>query len=133
MAKYPTPEQIKTLLEGPADQPVVMLNLLKFNRKAEGDEGLTGAEAYGKYATEMKKFVESKGGRFLWLGSADSLVIGDTDEEFDAVGFVEYPSRKAFLEIASSEKVKEIGTDRSAGLEHQWLIACTSAGIGEIS
>ena len=127
MAKYPTPEQIETLLEGPADTPVVMLNLLKFNSRAEGDEGLSGAEAYGKYAREMRKFVESKGGRFLWMGRADSMVIGDSDVEFDAVGLVQYPSRKAFVEIVTSQHVQEIGKDRSAGLEHQWLIACTAA------
>ena len=97
MAKYPTPEQMQTLLTGSADTPVVMLNLLKFNRRAEGDESLSGAEAYGKYATEMKKFVESKGGRFLWAGSADSMVIGDSDVDFDVVALVEYPSRKAFV------------------------------------
>ncbi len=56
---------IRVIAQSGDDKPVVMLNLLKFNRKAEGDESLSGAEAYGKYATEMKKFVESKGGRFL--------------------------------------------------------------------
>jgi len=127
MAKYPTPEQIETLMQGPADTPVVMLNLLKFNSRAEGDESLSGADAYGKYAVKMKKFVESKGGRFLWVGRADSMVIGDTDEEFDVVALVEYPSRKAFVEIATSQHVQEIGKDRSAGLEHQWLIACTAS------
>ena len=30
MPIYPTPEQIQELLEGPADTPVVMLNLLRF-------------------------------------------------------------------------------------------------------
>jgi hypothetical protein len=34
MAIYPTPEQMKTLLTGPADRPVVMVNLLRF--KAAG-------------------------------------------------------------------------------------------------
>ncbi len=131
MAKYPTPDQIKTLLEGPADTPVVMLNLLKFNRHAEGSGGrVSGEESYRKYATQMRKLVESKGGRFIWAGRADSLVIGETDEEFDMVGLVEYPSRKAFVEIASSEEVREIGGDRSAGLEQQWLIACTGASLG---
>jgi hypothetical protein len=30
MAIYPTPDQIQELLRGPADQPVVMVNLLRF-------------------------------------------------------------------------------------------------------
>ena len=41
MAIYPTPQQIETLLAGPADQPVVMVNLLRFKRRADGaDEGV---------------------------------------------------------------------------------------------
>ena len=126
MPKYPTPEQIQELLSGPADTPVVMLNLLRFN--AEADEpcrGQSGREAYGSYGVRMRKIVESYGGRFIWAGSADSLVIGDTDERFDAVALVEYPSRKAFVEIATSDHVARIGEDRKMGLEGQWLIAST--------
>ncbi len=133
MAKYPTPDQIKTLLEGPADTPVVMLNLLKFNRVAESSGGrVSGEEAYRRYAVQMRKLVESKGGRFIWAGRADSLVIGETDEEFDMVGLVECPSRAAFLEIASSQQVQEISGDRAAGLDHQWLIACTAQPLGDV-
>ena len=35
MAIYPTPQQIETLLAGPADRPVVMVNLLRFKRRAD--------------------------------------------------------------------------------------------------
>jgi uncharacterized protein (DUF1330 family) len=124
MSKYPTPEQIQTLLAGPADRPVVMLNLLRFKERADApDEGLTGKEAYQRYAREMKTFVESHGGRFLWGGSVDSLVIGDTEERFDFVGLVQYPSRQKFVEIAMDPHVTAIGVHREAGLEMQWLIA----------
>jgi len=127
MSKYPTPEQIQTLLDGPPDRPVVMLNLLRFKERATApDDGLTGEEAYQRYAREMRKFVESHGGRFIWTGRVDSLVIGDTQERFDVVGLVEYPSRQKFLEVASDPHVTAIGIHREAGLEMQWLIA-TSA------
>jgi hypothetical protein len=53
------------------------------------------------------------------------MVIGESDADFDVIALVEYPSRKAFLEIATSDHVAEIGKDRKMGLEGQWLIATT--------
>jgi uncharacterized protein (DUF1330 family) len=126
MAIYPTPEQIAALLAGPDDQPVVMLNLLRFKPRADGpDEGVSGEEAYRSYAQAMREIVESSGGRFVWMGRADSVVIGDAGAEFDMIGLVEYPSRRKFVEIATSDRVREIGVHRAAGLESQWLIAMT--------
>jgi len=126
MAIYPTPEQIQALLAGPADQPVVMVNLLRFKPTADaGDEERSGEEAYRRYADAMQRFVESQGGRFVWVGRVDSVVIGDSDAHFDMIGLVEYPSRQKFLEIAQSDYVREIGAHRAAGLESQWLIATT--------
>ncbi len=129
MAIYPKKEQIEELMKGPADQPVVMVNLLKFKQRADESEGdATGQVAYGRYAEQMRKVVESQGGRFIWAGRVDSKVIGeDGDPEFDVVALVEYPSRQKFLEIGGSQKVREIGEHRSAGLEMQWLIATTEA------
>lgn len=131
MAIYPTPEQIKELMTGPNDQPVVMLNLLRFKRKADAShEGDSGQQAYMRYGTEMRKFVESKGGRFIWAGRVDSFVIGETDEEFHVVALVEYPSRKDFLKIAGDPHVTDnIGKHREAGLESQWLVAMTETAL----
>ena len=130
IAQMPQPEQFQELMKGPEDQPVVMVNLLSFKNKADGgNEGMTGSESYGLYASNMKKFVESKGGRFIWSGRVDSMVIGESDADFDVIALVEYPNRKAFIEIASSAHVKEIGQDRGKGLERQWLIATTSADM----
>jgi uncharacterized protein (DUF1330 family) len=132
MPIYPKPEQIQELLKGPADQPVVMVNLLRFKAEADGEhEGKTGQQAYMRYAEQMRGFVESHGGRFIWSGSVDSVVIGDGEPDFHVVALVEYPSRQKFIEIASSEQVREIGTHRSAGLESQWLIAATTRGLEE--
>lgn len=118
IALYPTPEQVQTLLSAPDDKPVVMVNLLRFNP--------SGEEAYRRYADKMVPFVESKGGRVIWLGRIDSQVIGEGGDSFHMVGLVEYPSRKAFVEIATDPYVQEIGEFRAAGLEGQWLLATTS-------
>jgi hypothetical protein len=53
-------------------------------------------------------------------------VLGESDYDFEIVALVEYPSRKAFVEIASSPHVAEIGEDRKKGLAGQWLIATTT-------
>jgi uncharacterized protein (DUF1330 family) len=128
MAIYPTPEQIQELLRGPADQPVVMVNLLRFKRRTDmsPDDTRSGEERYMTYARRMREIVESHGGRFIWSGRVDSVVIGDAEAAFQIVGLVEYPSRQKFIEIATSDRVREIGGDRAAGLESQWLLAATT-------
>ncbi len=128
IAQMPEPAQFQKLMEGPQDTPVVMVNLLKFKAAADGtNQGMSGAASYMKYGEEMRKFVESKGGRFIWTGRVDSMLIGESDVDFEIVALVEYPSRKAFVEIATSDHVAKIGEDRKMGLEGQWLIATTQA------
>ncbi|MHB8685554.1 MAG: DUF1330 domain-containing protein, partial [Dehalococcoidia bacterium] len=85
----PNPEQFKVLAAAASDRrPVVMLNLLKFKR---GD----GARAYGEYGRAAREMVERQGGRVLYMGRCDQILIGD--EDWDAVALVEYPSRQAFI------------------------------------
>ena len=129
MAIYPTSEQVQTLLAGPPDQPIVMVNVLRFKSRADAEADESGEASYRRYADEMRKVVESHGGRFVWMARVDSVVIGDEDKMFDMIGLVEYPSRQKFVEIMFSDRVKEIGRDRSAGLESQWLIATTPVPV----
>jgi uncharacterized protein (DUF1330 family) len=127
IALYPTPAQIQELLKDPSDRPVVMLNLLTFKERAtEPDEGLTGEQAYQRYVDDMVGFVESKGGRVIWSGRVDGQVIGDGAQGFHMAALMEYPSRKVFVEIATSPEVAKFGAHRSAGLEGQWLLATTT-------
>jgi uncharacterized protein (DUF1330 family) len=131
IAQTPEPSQIEELMKGPGDSPVVMVNLLSFKDRADGgNEGMSGDSSYHLYAKKMREFVESKGGRFIWFGRVDSMVIGESDADFDVIGLVEYPNRKAFLEIATSAHVREIGKDRADGLAGQWLIATTESDLG---
>ncbi len=126
MAIYPTPQQIQQLAAGPSDGPVVMINLLRFKPRADApDVGLSGEEAYQRYADPMVPFVQSKGGRVLWTGRIDAQVIGEGAEGFHMAALVEYPSRRAFIEIASDPQVHAFGVHREAGLESQWLLAAS--------
>lgn len=109
--------------------PVVMLNLLKFKEQADsGDD--SGRESYNRYGRDVRPMVEKLGGRILWHGKADQLLIGG--EEWDSIALVEYPSRTAFIEMATSQQMNEIHRNREAGLERTMLIACTELGGDEV-
>ncbi len=130
LAMGPEPDQIEELMKGPADTPVVMVNLLRFKERAVTDaEDISGQESYMRYASRMRQIVEAAGGRFIWSGRVDSQVIGRSDHDFDVIALVEYPSREAFLKLVSSPEVGKIGGHRAAGLEGQWLIATTGADV----
>jgi hypothetical protein len=45
-----------------------MLNLLRFKTKAASHEGESGEQAHMRDGREMREFVESRGGRFIWAG-----------------------------------------------------------------
>jgi uncharacterized protein (DUF1330 family) len=106
-----------------------MVNLLCFKAEAGGDNvGLSGLEAYARYGATMREFIETRGARIIWSGRVDSMLIGESDADFQMIALVEYPSRAAFIEIASSPEVAEFGKDRASGLEGQWLIAATGLG-----
>ena len=126
---YPRPEQLLPLADDPAPGPVAMVNLLKFRERAEYRDGrpdaISGREAYMRYVAEMQGIVEAAGGRFLFSGDVQGLVIGEVDELWDAVGIAEYPSRAAFYRIATSPEVLAIGVHREAGLAGQLLIPTT--------
>ena len=122
----PTREQIMHLAESSEDGPVVMLNLLKF-AKADGDtSGKTGAQSYETYGEKMREIMAERGIKLLWRGRADSVVIGDDDADaWDTVLLVQYPSRKAFLEMGASKEYSKVGEHRTAALVDSRLIACT--------
>jgi uncharacterized protein (DUF1330 family) len=123
----PTKEQIQALVESPLETPVVMLNLLRFADRANGDAGgkESGQDSYARYGERMRSMLEQTGARVLWHGRADSVVIGDDADDWDAVILVEYPSRKAFLDMTSSPQYRQVSKDRSAGLADSRLIAMT--------
>ncbi len=133
MPIYPRPEQIQALLKSDLTGPIAMLNLLKFKEHAEYEDGretkLSGREAYGLYGAQMAPFVAANGGRLLHSSAAHFLMIGDGDLEWDMVAIMEYPSKEDFTTLAGAPEVAGFAGHRTAGLAHQLLVACTSAGL----
>jgi len=113
-ALLPNPEAAQAFLSKADKGPVVMLNLLKF--KADG-----GEEAYSKYAEAVGKIVASHGGTIIYAGRAAELMVGT--EEWDAVALVQYPTRKALMEMFNSPEYQAIHHYREEGLERTVLYA----------
>jgi uncharacterized protein (DUF1330 family) len=123
----PDPDKFAKLIKEHSG-PIVMLNLLKFRAKTQEEEG-TGAEAYSRYGSRVVKMIEALGGKVLWSGQPESVLIGDSSDEWDAVALVQYPSPKALLEMGLTPEYQQIHKHREAGLERTVLIACAPAPL----
>ncbi len=121
----PTSAQLEQLLAAELEEPVVMLNLLRFKDEADGiDAGVSGAEAYRRYGEATAPFLQRVGGRLMLAVEARAVVIGPEADEWDMALMVEYPSREKFLEMASDPDYLAIHEHRAAALSDSRLIAC---------
>jgi uncharacterized protein (DUF1330 family) len=115
----PTPEQMAALAARSADEPVVMVNLLKFT--ADG-----GRESYARYAQEVAPHLQRVGGTVRYAGGAPTQVIGDDEKPWwDAILVVEYPSPAAFIDMVTNAEYLEIHHYRANALDRGDLIATT--------
>jgi uncharacterized protein (DUF1330 family) len=133
MAITPTREQFTEFAHGRSEGEVVMINLLHFARPdAEPDpkpdaatKTTTGAGAYRDYSDQVVKMVESRGGKVIWTGRPENVLIGDSEaDDWDLVALVSYPSRAAFIDMVTSPKYEEAHTHRERGLDRTVLLAC---------
>ena len=114
---------IEKMAEGNPDEPVVMLNLLKYRDTAEsghGVDGLTGEAAYRVYGEKFAALNPAFGGEPIWLGRALNSIIGN--EDWDIVVLVRYPRRQNFLDMMSDEAYQVIAPIRAAALADSRLI-----------
>lgn len=117
----PTPAQLAALVARPANEPVVMVNLLKF--KAQG-----GLESYLQYGREIAPHLERVGGVIRYVGLAPTVILGEDERPWwDAILTVEYPTLAAFMDMVSSPEYATVQQYRTAALERGELIA-TSIG-----
>ncbi len=130
MAITPTREQFSEFAHAGRDGEVVMLNLLHFARP-EGGAGSdaagasTGAAAYRDYSDQVVRMVEARGGRVIWTGRPEHVLIGDPRADaWDLVALVSYPSRGAFVDMVTSPSYTEAHAHRERGLDRTVLLAC---------
>ena len=116
------------------DDPILMVNLLKFKDKAEYEDGratnLTGREAYEIYVTETREHLANVGAELILGGEVNGLLLGEVEELWDAFGVARYPSRKAMIAMARNPAYIESEKHRAAGLAGQLNIEVSEQGLG---
>lgn len=94
-----------------ADQPVVMLNLLRFREIADYSqtpelapaEPISGAAAYDLYMEATLPHLRASGGDVAFMGDAGAWFIGPEGEGWDMVLLVRQSSIQSFLGFAQNE------------------------------
>ncbi len=133
----PTRQQFAAFQALPRDGAIHMLNLVRFRARAAYPDGreISGAEAYRAYARASGPVFSSLGGRQVWLGRFEHMLIGPEIERWDAVFIAEYPSAAAFVAMVRDPVYREAVKHRQAAVETSRLIRLeprpAGAGFGE--
>jgi uncharacterized protein (DUF1330 family) len=111
------------------DQPVAMLNLVRFREHAaypddheQAGKGLSGADAYALYGQDSGPVFERVGGTVIWSGEPQSILIGPEDERWDTAFVALYPTAGAFLEMVTDPVYQQAVKHRQAAVETSRLI-----------
>jgi uncharacterized protein (DUF1330 family) len=116
----PLAEQLRRLQSLPQDQPIVMVNLLKFRPNG-------GAESYARYARAVEPHLKRVGATVHYSGTEQAVIIGEADRrDWDAILLVQYPTPKAFLAMITDPDYVDIHQHRADALERAELIATTA-------
>ena len=113
----PNDDQMAEFLEPGNDEPIYMVNLLKFKDKAEypdkRETDLSGKEAYAIYTKEVQHHLG------IFGAEVKRLMLGEVDELWDSVAIAKYPNRKAMLDMISDPDYIKSAQHRVAGLKGQ--------------
>jgi uncharacterized protein (DUF1330 family) len=116
-------EDLDAFTSRAGEGPVYMLNLLEF--VPEG-----GARRYAEYGDAVAPLLEGVGGRPVFAGAPAEDLIGEG--HWDLVVVVEYPTRRAFLDMVSSPEYQEIAHLRTEALLRAELRAMDSLEAGSL-
>ncbi|SEQ65026.1 DUF1330 domain-containing protein [Thalassovita taeanensis] len=104
--------------------PIHMLNLVKLRDVAVYPDGrkATGAEAYAAYGTGSQPVLERLGGRVVWRGDMEQMLIGPQDEIWDLCFIAEYPGPHVFADMIKDAQYREAMVHRQAAVQDSRLI-----------
>ncbi|MEL7003287.1 MAG: DUF1330 domain-containing protein [Bacteroidota bacterium] len=117
-------DQIKAFAALPDNEPVIMLNLVKYKDIVE-ETGLTGEQAYQQYMEKASPFFIKANAEILFFGRPISMLIGPVHEEmWDDVLVVKYNKPMDFLAMVQAEGYP--AHLRAQALKDSRLIHCKS-------
>jgi uncharacterized protein (DUF1330 family) len=107
----------------PDDEPVVMLNLMRFRDKSLDGNG-SGWDAYLRYSKLTISLIKEQGGTIIWTGDAEAVALGVPNKHrWDYVALVRYPSRSAFLAMMNSPEYAIANVERENGCADHAIVA----------
>ena len=111
----------------PRDTPIHMLNLVRFRDRAAYEDGTiaTGREAYAAYSRETAPILKALGGRIVWSGKPQLMLIGpaaDEGEAWDIAFIAEYPTAQAFIDMIRNPDYQKAALHRTAAVADSRLI-----------
>ncbi|WP_439547235.1 DUF1330 domain-containing protein [Sandarakinorhabdus sp.] len=119
----PRPEVVAAFFSDADHGPMVMVNLLKFKDKATYPDGrdpeLSGRDAYNRYGEAVVACLAAVGGHVVYHGPVTGMLLGQVDEQWDAVALAWYPSPQAMLQMVALPEYQAIEIHRYAGLAGQ--------------
>lgn len=134
MSYYIDPErdQFEAFKKLPRDKPIMMLNFLRFREKAAYEDGrqATGAEAYAAYGEESGPVFRRVGGRIIWRGKPELMLIGPKDKHWDLIFVARYPTAGAFLEMVTDPDYQIAVKHRQAAVLDSRLIRTAETDEG---
>ena len=134
MMRYvdPAKETFAAFRETDREGPIHMLNLVRFREKAAYPDGrdVTGAEAYAAYGSESYPVFSRLGGRIVWRGDFELMLIGPSEETWDECFIAEYPSVSAFVEMIRDPVYRDAVQHRQAAVLDSRLIRTSPAEVG---
>ena len=112
--------------------PIEMLNLIRYRDQAAYEDGraATGREAYAAYSRASQPIFERVGGRQLWVGLPELMLIGPAEEQWDLAFIAAYPSGAAFVEMVRDPDYREAVKYRTAAVADSRLLRLRPAAAG---
>lgn len=128
----PTRETFAAFRADDREGPIHMLNLVRLKAAAAYPDGraATGAEAYAAYGRESAPVFAALGGRIVWRGRFELMLIGPEAERWDHCFIAEYPSVAAFVAMLRDPLYREAVKHRQAAVEDSRLIRLKPSETG---
>jgi uncharacterized protein (DUF1330 family) len=114
--------------------PIDMLNLVRLRERAAYPDGraATGEEAYAAYGRDSGPVFKRLGGRIVWRGVFELMLIGPAQERWDHCFIARYPSVAAFVEMIRDPVYREAVKHRQAAVEDSRLVRLKSIEAGDL-
>ena len=128
-----TKEAYTAMQSLPMDQPLQMLNMIRYKDKANYDadsefarKAWSGEEAYAEYTRLSSPIAKRYGGKPVFIGIPQLTLIGPEHEKWDAIFIVEYPDAAAFFEFVSDPEYQTHAFHRNAAVADSRLVRMAS-------